>query len=130
VVHLAVALGFALAHRAMGRIPGATVLRVKPVMEQSAGAGTVFVNRWRLWRGSDACGSPQPDDLEGLAAVMRWTKPASLLVVFHTLQRAVAFADLGADHLDRVGKHRTAKRLVRRLGALGYKVMLRPKVAA
>ena len=61
---------------------------------------------------------------------MRWTKPASLLVVFHTLQRAVAFADLGADHLDRVDKHRTAKRLVRRLGALGYKVMLRPKVAA
>ncbi len=45
------------------------------------------------------------------------------------LQRAVAFADLGADYLDRVDKHRTAKRLVRRLDALGYAVMLRPKPA-
>ncbi len=45
------------------------------------------------------------------------------------LQRAVAFADLGADDLDRVDKHRTAKRLVRRLDALGYNVMLRPKTA-
>jgi transposase len=50
-----------------------------------------------------------------------------LVAVFHMLQRAVAFADLGADHLDRVDKHRTAKRLVRRLDALGYDVMLRPK---
>jgi hypothetical protein len=49
--------------------------------------------------------------------------------VFHILHRAVAFADLGADYLDRVDKHRTAKRLVRRLGDLGYDVMLRPKAA-
>jgi transposase len=53
-----------------------------------------------------------------------------LLAVFHMLQRAVAFADLGADYLDRVDKHRTAKRLIRRLDALGYEVMLRPKGAA
>jgi transposase len=53
-----------------------------------------------------------------------------LVAVFHMLQRAVAFADLGADYLDGVDKHRTAKRLVRRLDALGYEVMLRPKVAA
>jgi hypothetical protein len=53
-----------------------------------------------------------------------------LLAVFPMLQRAIAFADLGADYLDRVDKHRTAKRLVRRLDALGYEVMLRPKVAA
>ena len=52
-----------------------------------------------------------------------------LVAVFHMLQRAVAFADLGADYLDRVDKHRTAKRLVRRLGELGYEVMLRPKAA-
>jgi len=45
------------------------------------------------------------------------------------LQRALTFADLGADYLDRVDKHRTAKRLVRRLDALGYAVMLRPKPA-
>ncbi len=53
-----------------------------------------------------------------------------LVAVFHMLQRAVAFADLGADYLDRVDKHRTARRLVRRLDALGYEVMLRPKIAA
>jgi transposase len=53
-----------------------------------------------------------------------------LVAAFHMLQRAVAFADLGADYLDRLDKYRTAKRLVRRLGALGYDVMLRPKVAA
>jgi transposase len=53
-----------------------------------------------------------------------------LVAAFHMLRRAVAFADLGADYLDRVDKHRTAKRLVRRLGALGYDVMLRSKAAA
>jgi len=52
-----------------------------------------------------------------------------LVAAFHMPQRAVAFADLGADYLDRVDKHRTAKRLVRRLDALGYAVMLRPKPA-
>ena len=52
-----------------------------------------------------------------------------LVAAFHMLQRAPAFADLGADYLDRVDKHRTAKRLVRRLDALGYAVMLRPKPA-
>jgi len=52
-----------------------------------------------------------------------------LVAAFHMLQRAVAFADLGADYLDRADKHHTAKRLVRRLDALGYNVMLRPKPA-
>ena len=52
-----------------------------------------------------------------------------LLAVFHMLQRAVVFADLGADYLDRINKHRTARRLVRRLDALGYEVLLRPKAA-
>lgn len=52
-----------------------------------------------------------------------------LVAVFHILGRAVTFADLGADYLDRLDKHRTAKRLVRRLDALGYEVLLRPKVA-
>ncbi len=50
------------------------------------------------------------------------------IAVFHILRRSVAFADLGADHLDRVDKYRTAKRLVRRLDALGYEVMVRPKM--
>ncbi len=56
------------------------------------------------------------------------TRPI-LVAVFHMLQRAVVFADLGADYLDRVDKHRTAKRLVRRLDALDYDVMLRLKPA-
>ena len=65
------------------------------------------------------------------------TKKAAIAVVhkllvaaFHMLQRGVGFADLGADYLDRVNKHRTAKRLIRRLDALGYDVMLRPKPTA
>ena len=53
-----------------------------------------------------------------------------LVAAFHMLRRAVAFADLGADYLDRIDKHRTAKRLVRRLDALGYDVMLRSKATA
>jgi hypothetical protein len=53
-----------------------------------------------------------------------------LVAAFHMLRRPVAFADLGAGYLDRVDQHRTAKRLVRRLDALGYDVMLRPKAAA
>jgi transposase len=53
-----------------------------------------------------------------------------LVAAFHMLQRAIAFADLGAGYLDRVDKYRTAKRLVRRLDALGYDVMLRSKAAA
>jgi len=52
-----------------------------------------------------------------------------LVATFQMLQRAAVFAELGADDLDRVDKHRTAKRLVRRLDALGYAVMLRPKPA-
>ena len=50
-----------------------------------------------------------------------------LVAAFHMPRRAVAFADPGADHPD---KHRTARRLVRRLDALGYDVMLRSKAAA
>ena len=52
-----------------------------------------------------------------------------LVAAFHMLQRPVAFADLGADDLDRVDRHRTAKRLVRCFNVLGYNVMLRPKTA-
>jgi transposase len=52
-----------------------------------------------------------------------------LVAVFHMLQRAVTFAELGADYLDRLDKHRTAKRLICRLNAQGYEVMLQPKVA-
>ena len=50
-----------------------------------------------------------------------------LIAVFHILQRGVAFTDLGSDYLDRIDKHRTAKRLVRRLSARGYDVLLQAK---
>ena len=53
-----------------------------------------------------------------------------LVAAVHMLQRGVGFADLGADYLDRINKHRTAKRPAQRLTALGYDVMLRPKPAA
>lgn len=52
-----------------------------------------------------------------------------LVAVFQMLRRGVDFADLGADDLDRIDKHRTAKRPVRRLDALGHAVMLRPRTA-
>jgi transposase len=50
-----------------------------------------------------------------------------LIAAFHMLQRGAVFADLGGDYLDQANKHRSAKRLVRRLDALGYDVMLRAK---
>ncbi len=53
-----------------------------------------------------------------------------LVVFFYMLQRGVGFADLGGDYLDRVNRHGTAKHLARRLDALGYEVMLRPKPTA
>jgi hypothetical protein len=62
---------------------------------------------------------------EAAAAIAHKT----LAAAFHIPRRAAAFPDLGTDCLDRVDKHRTAKRLVRRLDALGYAVMLRPKPA-
>jgi transposase len=53
-----------------------------------------------------------------------------LVAVFHMLSSHVAFHELGAAHLDQQHKHRVAKSLVRRLDALGYDVLLRPKLAA
>ncbi len=53
-----------------------------------------------------------------------------LIAVFHMLQHGVSFADLGADYLDRVNKHGTARRLARRLTALGHDVILRPEAKA
>ncbi len=46
------------------------------------------------------------------------------------LQRGVGFADLEGGYLDRFNKYSTAERLARRLTALGYDVMLRPKAPA
>jgi transposase len=53
-----------------------------------------------------------------------------LLAVFHILAGDTEFRELGAAHLDQQHKHRVTKGLVRRLDALGYEVILRPKLAA
>ena len=53
-----------------------------------------------------------------------------LVAVFHVLAGDTEFRELGAAHLDQQNKHRVTKGLVRRLDALGYEVILRPKLAA
>jgi transposase len=78
-------------------------------------------------------------DLRGkfhrLKARMGSKKPAMavahkiLVAASDSLRREGALTDLGPDFLDGLDKHRTAKRLGRRLGALGYEVLLRPKTA-
>ena len=47
-----------------------------------------------------------------------------LTAVFHMLSHDVPYNDLGAAHLDRLDKARTARRLVRRLENLGFSVNL------
>jgi len=47
-----------------------------------------------------------------------------------SLAEGTEFRELGPAHLDRQHKHRVTKGLVRRLDALGYQVILRPKLAA
>jgi len=85
---------------------------------------------------SQAKGTYLRDKFHRLKARMGMKKAAMavahkiLIAVFHMLQRGVGFADLGGGYLDRVNKHSTAKRLARRLTALGYDVMLRPKATA
>jgi hypothetical protein len=53
-----------------------------------------------------------------------------LVAVFHILAGDTEFRELGPAHLDHQHKHRVTKGLVRRLDALGYEVILRPKLAA
>jgi len=85
---------------------------------------------------SQAKGTYLRDKFHRLKARMGMKKAAMavahkiLVAVFHMLQRGVGFADLGGGYLDQVNKHSTAKRLARRLTALGYDVMLRPKATA
>lgn len=85
---------------------------------------------------SQANGTYLRDKFHRLKARMGTKKAAMavahkiLVAVFHMLQRGATFADLGGDYLDRVNKHSTAKRLVRRLDTLGYNVMLQLKTTA
>ena len=49
-----------------------------------------------------------------------------LTAAYHMLQDGTAYQDLGPDHFDRRAKEVQARRLVRRLAALGYAVELTP----
>jgi transposase len=85
---------------------------------------------------SQAKGTYLRDKFHRLKARMGTKKAAMavahkiLVAICHMLQRGIAFVDLGGTDLDSINKHRTAKRLVRRLSLLGYEVMLRPQAAA
>ena len=52
---------------------------------------------------------------------------AILTAAYWMLRRGVAYADLGADHFDRVERTRLATRLARKLDELGFDVTLTPR---
>ena len=52
-----------------------------------------------------------------------------LIAAFHMLRTGGPFRELGEDFLDRVSRTRSTAKLVRRLAALGYDVLLVPKAA-
>jgi len=49
-----------------------------------------------------------------------------LVAAYHMLKTGAVYQDLGADHFDRLDRHKATDRLVRRLTALGYRVRLEP----
>lgn len=51
-----------------------------------------------------------------------------LTTAYHMLKNGVDYQDLGADHFDKRDKAKLTRRLVHRLGDLGYTVELRPAV--
>jgi hypothetical protein len=54
---------------------------------------------------------------------------AILEVVYHILTRHEPYRDLGATYFGERGRQALERRLVNRLGALGYEVTLRPSAA-
>ena len=48
-----------------------------------------------------------------------------LTAAYYMLRNGVDYRDLGADHFDRTDRVRTANRLVKRLGQLGYSVEIK-----
>ena len=49
-----------------------------------------------------------------------------LVAIYHLIAAGASYRDLGATYFDRRHKTHVAKRLVRRLTALGYSVELHP----
>lgn len=52
-----------------------------------------------------------------------------LVLVYHLLKRVTTYADLGGSYFDERQRETVQRRLVRRLGSLGYRVTLDPLVA-
>ena len=53
-----------------------------------------------------------------------------LVIIYHMLKRGTTYAELGPDFLDRLEPERLTRQLIKRLGALGHKVVLEPPPAA
>ena len=88
----------------------------------------------RPWRPDHARGAERIgaalwfSDLRGYTRITDTAAPEQIIPLLN--EYATEFHELGAAHLDQQHKHRAAKGLVRRLDALGYDVLLRPKLAA
>src|SRR2546429_8642687 len=52
-----------------------------------------------------------------------------LVTAYHVLHQGCPYADLGADHFDRLDPQRLTRHLVRRLERLGHRVTLQPPAA-
>jgi transposase len=53
-----------------------------------------------------------------------------LVTIYHVVQRATTYQELGGDYFDRLEPERLARNLVRRLERLGHEVILKPKEPA
>jgi hypothetical protein len=53
-----------------------------------------------------------------------------LVIMYHVLKKGGTYRELGADFLDRLEPQGQTRRLVKRLEALGHKVILQPTDAA
>ena len=52
-----------------------------------------------------------------------------LITVYHILKERTAYRDLGADHFDKLNQDAAARRAIKKLEALGYKVIIEPPTA-
>lgn len=53
-----------------------------------------------------------------------------LVVAYHILRDGVQYQEMGADHFDRINRHRITLYHMQRLQELGYEVALQPQAAA
>ncbi len=55
---------------------------------------------------------------------------ALLVIIYHMLKKGTRYCDLGANHYDELNKQAVARRSIKRLEALGFKVTVEPVAAA